>query len=715
MNRILIALAIGLSGVLAACGNDQSTPESAASAPGSGTTTASSELDDLWTTLDGIEHRRQLVEDSNDIKRLQRAYGYYLDHALWGELANLFADDASLEIGLDGVYRGRDRIQAYFDALGRGRSGLSEGELNEHLQLMPVVTVASDGMSAKGRWRDIILAGQFGDHAVWGEGPFENEYVKEDGVWKISKLHWFQTMLVPFEGGWHLNEDFNGARWVGDALAPDEPTSWEYEPWPNTFLPPFHFENPVQGAAATDLAAFAPERSRSDRSLAALQGEAARVEREIARIEAENAIENLQRIYGFYIEEGFWSEAADLFADDGIFEIAGEGVWRGKGRVREYLGSLDDEGPKAGRLYDQMQLMPIVHVDADGLTAQGRWRLFAQEAKYGEFSEWGTGWYENDYVNEDGVWKIAHLRQFNRMYSPDQEGWGQTALEGPTYHLQSSAEPDAPSGIDHALYPAVSDPAFHYPNPVSSDGSAVAGGFADADGSAVAGARDSTAAGIVSESDGPDTSTGQQAALNRKLAELTDRVERIEDIEQIERLQGIYGYYLARYQMDDLAGIFSDDGTIEIALRGVYEGRASVRRNLDLYPPVDLHNHMQYQPVIHLNATGDRANMRSRALSIMGSYDQYSMWMGGIYENEFVEQDGIWKLAKDQVFNTYFINYAEGWKNNQPRQPPGISNDNPPDSPPTLIFEMYPSAFLPPYHYPNPVTGNAVRWDAGED
>jgi hypothetical protein len=124
---------------------------------------------------------------------------------------------------------------------------------------------------------------------------------------------------------------------------------------------------------------------------------------------------------------------------------------------------------------------------------------------------------------------------------------------------------------------------------------------------------------------------------------------------------------------------------------------------------------MQYQPVIHLAADGQSAKMRSRAFSIMGSYGQYSMWMGGIYENEYVEEDGIWKLKKDQVFNTYFINYAEGWKNNQPRDPPGISADNPPDSPPTMIFEMYPSAFLPPYHYANPVTGNTVGWDAAED
>lgn len=686
MKRATIALAIGLSVVLGGCGRDESASVSADSA-------GSDEFATLWSMLDGIEHRRQLVEDSNDIKRLQRAYGYYLDNALWGELADLFADDASLEIGLDGVYRGRDRISAYFEVLGGGRSGLSHGELNEHLQLMPVITVAPDGMTAQGRWRDIVLAGQFGDHAVWGEGPFENEYVKEDGVWKISKLHWFQTMLVAFEGGWHVNEDFNGARWVGDALAPDEPTSWVYEPWPSTFLPPFHFPNPVLGAEAVDLASYAPQSDRGDQSLEALQRDAARLERDIARIEAENEIENLQRIYGFYIEEGLWSEAADLFADGGIFEIAGEGVYRGKNRVRDFLASLDDEGPKAGRLYDQMQLMPIVSVSADGSTAQARWRLFAQEAKYGEFSEWGTGWYENDYVNEDGVWKIAHLRQFNRMYSPDQEGWGQTALEGPTYQLQATATPDGPSSFDHALYPAVPDPGFHYANPVT--------GSADASQAAA------TAASVA------DAITREAVAA--KLAELADRVERIEDIEQIERLQGIYGYYLARYEMDDLAGIFSDDGTIEIALRGVYAGRASVRRNLDLYPPVDLHNHMQYQPVITLAEDGESARMRSRALSIMGSYDQYSMWMGGIYENEYVEEGGIWKLRKDQVFNTYFVNYAEGWKNNQPRPPPGISADNPPDSPPTTNFEMYPEAFLPPYHYPNPVTGNAVNWDAGED
>jgi SnoaL-like domain len=679
MKRILTAFGICLA--IAACGRQDSTGEPAARP-------AAAAPESLWTALAVIEHRLELVRDAKQIKRLQRAYGYYLDNALWDELGDLFAANATLEIGLDGVYRGQGRIREYFDVLGKGRNGLSEGQLNEHMQLMPVVTVAPDGKTAKGRWRDIIMAGELGKYAVWGEGPFENEYVKEDGVWKISKLHWYQTMLVSFEGGWHQNVDYNGARWVGDALPPDAPPSFDYKPWPGTFLPPFHFANPVVGAVPVDLAKYSPPIAHDDASLAGLAREGAAVEQRIRELEDEDQIEKLQRIYGFYIEKGFWTEASDLFTDDGVYEIPGYGVFRGKGHVRAYLESIDKEFPQPGRLYDQMQLMPIIDVAPDGRSAKARWRLFAQEAKHGDFAEWGTGWYENDYVKDNGVWKIAHLRRFIRMYSPDEEGWGKTALAWPTYQQRSGLAPDAASAIDYKPYPAVPDPAFHYENPVT--GNPV------------------YAADAARRGGGPELA--DDAAAKAWIAGLDDRAERLEDVEQIERLQSIYGYYLARYKMDDLAGIFADDGTIEIALRGVYAGKASVRRNLDLYPPVDLHNHMQYQPVIDLSADGKSAKLRSRAFSIMGSYGQYSMWMGGIYENEYVEEDGIWKLRHDHVFNTYFVNYADGWKINPPRPPPGISQDNPPDSPPTLNFEMYPSAFLPPYHYANPVTGHIATW-----
>ena len=632
--------------------------------------------DALARQIAALEVRKERIEDSNDIKRLQRAYGYYVEHAMWDEVADLFADDGSAEFGLDGVYIGKERIREYLYALGNGRAGLAEGELNEHLQLMPVVTLSADGTTAKGRWEGLILAGRLGESALWGQGPYENEYVKADGVWKIARLHWYQTFIVPYEGGWAQNEDVTGGKAVSGRLPPDAPPTIEYEPWPGTYLPAFHFENPVARPTALPETGGAEPRE----SDVPLPERAARLVHEIQLLEDENEIENLQRIYGYYIEEGLWTEAANLFADDGTIEIAGRGVYAGKDRVLAYLRSIDAEYPQDGRLYDQMQLQPIVHVAPDGQTAKARWKLFAQEAKHGEFAEWGTGWYENDYVKEDGVWKIRNLRTFIRMYTPYEDGWGKTALPAPSY--SASLEPDRPSAIAHAPYPAVPDPAFHYAHPVT----------------------------------GAEAATGEPAleipgdldAVAALVADAERRIGLLEDADQIERLHSTYGYYLARYQMDNLAALFADDGTIEIALRGVYVGRDSVRRNLDLYAKWDQHNHMQYQPVIHVSPDGTSAKMRSRGFSIMGNFDQFGTWMGGVYENEFVKRDGVWQIAKDHVINTYMADYNAGWQDLPQRSAPGITDANPPDLPPSMQFDMYPKAFLPPFHYDNPVTGQPV-------
>jgi hypothetical protein len=192
-----------------------------------------------------LEQRKTRIEDVNAIERLQAAYGYYVDRALWDEVANLFADDGTIEIGLDGVYVGRERVREYLYALGGGSQGLPDGRLSEHLQVMPVITLAPDGLSAKARWRAITLTGELGREAFWGEGPYENEYVKDGGVWKIKTLHWYQALYVPYEGGWQTNADPTGGKRVSATLPPDRPPTVEYKTWPETYVPPFSFPNPV--------------------------------------------------------------------------------------------------------------------------------------------------------------------------------------------------------------------------------------------------------------------------------------------------------------------------------------------------------------------------------------------------------------------------------------------------------------------------------------
>ena len=83
----------------------------------------------LQNQLALLEKEAQRVEAAHDIRRLQRAYGYYLDQALWDEMADLFTADGTIEIALDGVYVGQKRIREYLYKLGGGQRGLKVGQL----------------------------------------------------------------------------------------------------------------------------------------------------------------------------------------------------------------------------------------------------------------------------------------------------------------------------------------------------------------------------------------------------------------------------------------------------------------------------------------------------------------------------------------------------------------------------------------------------------
>jgi hypothetical protein len=657
----------GLCAVLYGC----STPGSSSRQPAAATPAASN----MAQRLANLEARTLRIEDINAIKRLQRAYGYYLDEGRWDDMADLFADDASVEIGFDGVYRGRKHIRDYFRALGNGQQGLRAGQLNEYLQLMPVITMAPDGQRARGTWRAVILSGQLGKDAYWAEGPYENEYVKQDGVWKIASLHWFQTLWVPYEGGWATNGDVNGGRFVGNRVTPDSPTSVKYNTWPKAFTPPFHFRGQYPGLPAL------PVTTPANRTPHQLNEQYARLLGRAQHLADQDNIENLQRIYGFYLDKGLWSEAASLLTDDAELEIQNRGVYRGRDHVLAYLRAVGPEGLQSGRLYDHMQLQPITHVAADGRSARGRWHLFAQLAKHGEFHEWETGVYENEYRNEGGVWKISRIHLYPTMITPYEQGWGKKSL--PASRYEPNLKPDAASKGAASTYDHAFTTPYHYGHPV----------------------REARAAGTVMPVRAADFSEPALDKLEKQILAAEDRAS-------IENLQTAYGYYLATLLWDDLAALFAQDGTIEIAMRGVYAGRPAVRRNLDLYGQAGLddgvlHNHMQYQMVIHVAPDGTSAKLRSRALSMMGNFGKNATWMGGIYENEFVKINGRWMFHKDQQINTYFAPYEIGWKDLPQRAPPGITASNPPDRPPTFAFDLYPKNFLPPFHYVNPVTGKA--------
>ncbi|MBF8270220.1 MAG: hypothetical protein HW386_1929 [Gammaproteobacteria bacterium] len=423
-----------------------------------------------------------------------------------------------------------------------------------------------------------------------------------------------------------------------------------------------------------------------DASLTALSDRVVALSREVQLLEDQNAIEILQRTYGFYMDKALWTQVADLFTDDGTLEIGPSGVFVGKVRVKDYLLSLGQEGPQEGRLIDQMQLQPVIHIANDGNNAKGRWRSLVMAGQHQGQAWWGSVIYENEYRKEGGVWKIARLHGYNIFYTDYAKGWAESAVAsiGPDQPLA----PDLPSTTEHTSYPEQFFVPFHYQNPVT--GTAV-----------------DVAAAI------PDLTPIESDILEQTLSDLNTRLERLNDVQSIERLQHVYGYYLDKQQWDTLANLVADDGTIEIAQRGIYAGKKRVRDNLNLYgePGVHhgvLHNHIQLQPVIHVDADGRTAHARARALSMLGTYGRAGVWGASVYENEYVKENGIWKFKHDHLYTTMFTTYNEGWAA-APRAAPGVSKDNPPDLPPSVVYEAFPKTHIPPFHYPHPVTKVEVR------
>jgi len=199
------------------------------------------------------------------------------------------------------------------------------------------------------------------------------------------------------------------------------------------------------------------------------------------------------------------------------------------------------------------------------------------------------------------------------------------------------------------------------------------------------------------------------ADLQTTVDRLAERITRLRDIDQIERLVSIYGYYLDKQQWADLTDLFAADGTMEISQRGIYVGKPSIRRALELFGPQNiedqhLHDHIQLQPVIHISADGLHAFSRSRALSALGTFQRVGVWGDGVYENEYVKEGGIWKIKKDHVYTTFFATYEGGWQSAAGRSPKA-SEKIPPDRPPSEVYESFPNVYIPPYHYKHPVTG----------
>jgi hypothetical protein len=202
----------------------------------------------LEARLAASRERVARLEDQDAVENLQATFGFYFDKGLWSDAAALFARNGSFEYGLSGVYIG-PRIHRAL--LLFGPEGLGPGYLNNHMQLQAVITVAANGKTATGRFQGPVQLSEPGANGIWGVGIYENEYVKEGSVWKISKLHFYPMAFTDYDKGWARS--LLPMKGQSAVFPPDKPPTKVYRSLPGNYLPPFSYEHPVTGRPLTEL------------------------------------------------------------------------------------------------------------------------------------------------------------------------------------------------------------------------------------------------------------------------------------------------------------------------------------------------------------------------------------------------------------------------------------------------------------------------------
>jgi SnoaL-like domain len=487
---LAVGLAIGLWSVLA-------------------TAQHSDPLPPLATRIDRLQAHIESVESVRAIKRLQYAYGHYVELGLWNDFADLFAENAvtNYQSGVRGKAAIRD---LFFKQVGQGKLGLSEGRIYPHILFQPVVTLAPSGRNAKGRWRILAMLGGYGGSAIWYSGVYENEYVLDDGVWKISLLHSEPKVTAAYTAaGWKDS----GAH------------------------VPFHYTAASVSAPIPD--ASIPASGSRSASLASLAGRVNQLARRAARLNDQAEVTNLQDTYGYAVDRKLWDQVADLFADNGTLELGLQGVYVGKASIRHALDQFGPQGLRDGELNDHVYLQTLVSVAPDGRTANARGvELIMSSAAGGELSE---GVYENMFIKQGSSWKIQSVHFYPRMIVDTAAGWAKSAKPAPG--PSKEFPPDRPPTGSYEIYPKFAVAPFHFDNPVTGKPPQYPEGVQPV-------AKPAEAAAPAS---GPAIHNAKD--LESTLAEVERRLTAAEAYDAAENLIGAYGYYLDE-SPSDIASLF---------------------------------------------------------------------------------------------------------------------------------------------------------------
>ncbi len=195
------------------------------------------------------------------------------------------------------------------------------------------------------------------------------------------------------------------------------------------------------------------------------------LEKEVIRLEDIQAIEDLQQKYGYYMDMHMRDNVVDLFSDDfESFELESVGLFVGKEGIRKFY--LDNDLVEKGvtEIPGWINILILMNMDAisidpSGRTAKGRWNTWLAEAMtVGGIprQQWVQGYYENEYIKENGQWKFRKFHWNVTIFTSFEDGW----LKVPLLGRLDRKDADAPAPHFHP-YPSGYHLDYSFMHPVT--------------------------------------------------------------------------------------------------------------------------------------------------------------------------------------------------------------------------------------------------------
>jgi hypothetical protein len=213
---------------------------------------------ELEIKIAAMEKELTRLKDIEAIRKLEHAYSFYLVMWMPDEIMALFTDrdDTTLEWP-EGTFFGNDGLRRFFGNINPNKD---PEFMHQMMHLSDVIDIAEDGKTGKGRWWGFgamaLPAGDAGIMQALACGIYENDFIKEDGVWKLWKIKWVPVYSGTPATGWVKPEKVAKTRPPrSEDESPAVPDWWQSDlpsknipySYPSGYVLPFHYSHPVTG------------------------------------------------------------------------------------------------------------------------------------------------------------------------------------------------------------------------------------------------------------------------------------------------------------------------------------------------------------------------------------------------------------------------------------------------------------------------------------